>query len=239
MKKILIGLAILMSVSLVGCERMKNVDWKFWERWEKTKSVEVVVTNITQGTYLTPILAVGHDTRQETMFEYDKAVSAELQAVAEGGNIEPMAAIYEAEGGEVVRNPHGGLLGPGQSTTFTLSPENTRLSLVAMILPTNDGFVALDNIVLREGQQYLYAIDAGTEGNDEQITGGGAPNTPGIPADPGGKANSEAPGIAGVSPEGSVGRHLGIAGGEGSALDPEVYGWESAIAIVKVTMNSN
>ena len=108
-----------------------------------------------------------------------------------------------------------------------------------MILPTNDGFVALDNIVLREGQQYLYAIDAGTEGNDEQITGGGAPNTPGIPADPGGKANNEAPGIAGVSPEGSVDRHLGIVGGEGSALDPEVHGWESAIAVVKVTMNSN
>lgn len=239
MKKILIGLAILMSVSLVGCEQMKNVNWKFWDRGGKTKAVEVVVTNITQGTYLTPILAVGHDTRQETMFEYDKAASAELQAVAEGGNIEPLAAIYEAEGGEVVKNPHGGLLGPGQSTTFTLSPENTRLSLVTMILPTNDGFVALDNIVLREGQQFLYAIDAGTEGNDEQITGGGAPNTPGIPADPGGKANSEASGIAGVSPEGSVGRHLGIAGGEGSALDPEVYGWESAIAIVKVTMNSN
>ena len=113
MKKILIGLAILMSVSLVGCERMKNVDWKIWERWEKTNTVEVVVTNITQGTYLTPILAVGHDTRQETMFEYDKAASAELQAVAEGGNIEPLAAIYEAESGEVVRNPHGGLLGTG------------------------------------------------------------------------------------------------------------------------------
>ena len=62
-----------------------------------------------------------------------------------------------------------------------------------MILPTNDGFVAADSILIRGGTQELYAIDAGTEANDEQVTGGGAPNTPGIPADPAIRPTREPP----------------------------------------------
>ena len=37
---------------------------------------------------------------------------------------------------------------------------------------------------------YLNGYDAGTEANDEVITGGGAPGVPGIPGDPGGNSGT-------------------------------------------------
>ena len=238
MKKVLLTAAILLSVSMVGCDRVKSAydKVKFWEKDKESDAVQVTVTNTTPGSFLTPILAVGHGDEQGNMFEYGSAASAELQAVAEGGNIEPIAATFNATDSQIVKNPNGGLLGPGESTTFKIDPSYTRLSLIAMILPTNDGFVAANNIVIREGSQELYAIDAGTEANDEQITGGAAPNSPGIPADPGGEAVAEATGISSATIEGKVDRHPGISGGEGSALNPELHGWKGAVAVLAIEM---
>ncbi len=240
MKRLVLILAVLLSASLVGCESVSKESFKntmskmkFWDK--DTNQYTITVTNVSSGSYLTPILAVGHSNLQTRMFAYGKAASPELQAVAEGGNFEELATQFESAGAEVIRNPAGDLLGPNELTTFKLSKDNTRISLITMILPTNDGFIALDNANLQIGSQLLYAIDAGTEANDEKITGGGAPNSPGIPADPSGTANVNAPGIAGVKAEGSVDRHLGIKGGEGSALDPEVHGWSGAIASVEVS----
>ncbi len=241
MKKFVLLLTILLSATLVGCQTINKDSFKstvakikFWDK--DSDQYTITVTNISSGSYLTPILAVGHNNLQTRMFAYDKAASPELQALAEGGDFEPLAAQFESAGAQVIKNPAGDLLGPGELTTFKLSKENTRISIIAMILPTNDGFVALDNANLHAGAQFLYAIDAGTEANDERITGGGAPNTPGIPADPSGTANMEAPGISGVSAEGSVDRHPGISAGEGSALDADVHGWNGAIASVEVSM---
>lgn len=238
MRNFLLTAAILLSVSMVGCDRMKSAyeKAKFWERGKRSDAVQVTVTNITPGAYLTQILAIGHDSDQRNMFEYGSAASAELQAVAEGGNVEPIAGTFNAADSQIVKDPNDGLLGPGESTTFKIDRRYTRLSLIAMILPTNDGFVAADNIMLREGTQELYAIDAGTEANDEQITGGGAPDTPGIPADPSGQATNGATGIASATIEGKVDRHPGISGGEGSALNPEIHGWKGAVAVLNIEM---
>ena len=47
-----------------------------------------------------------------------------------------------------VENPVGGLLEPGATTTTSLNtdvaPDNNRLSIVAMFLPSNDGFMGLN-----------------------------------------------------------------------------------------------
>ncbi|MDE0310484.1 MAG: spondin domain-containing protein [Acidiferrobacterales bacterium] len=238
MRKSLLIAAIVLSASMAGCDRVKDAyeKAKFWEGGSKSDEIQVKVTNITSGTYLTQILAVGHNREDETMFEYGSAASTELQAVAEGGNIEPIAGTFSTADSQIVKDPNNGLLGPGESTTFTIGKGYSRLSLIAQILPTNDGFVAANNIVIREGIQELYAIDAGTEANDEQITGGGAPNTPGIPADPGGLATGGATGIASAVIEGKVDRHPGISGGEGSALNPQIHGWSGAIAVLNIEM---
>ena len=90
---------------------------------------------------------------------------------------------------DMVANPAGGLLMPTASTTatFTTADTNTALSIVGMLLPTNDGFVGLNSwpIPQEAGTYtvYLNAYDAGTEANDE-IRGGGAPGAPGMPVPP-------------------------------------------------------
>ncbi|MDZ7808978.1 MAG: spondin domain-containing protein [Arhodomonas sp.] len=61
------------------------------------------------------------------------------------------------------------------------------LSLAAMILPTNDGFVALNGVAFPRGGEtathYLLGYDAGTEANDE-IRGSGMVDTAGFPVPP-------------------------------------------------------
>ncbi len=233
------ALIAIAGIGIGGCATYDRMTDKVKSAYTKMTgrfgdSVEVTVTNVTTSIYLTPILAVGHGDRDSNMFEFGAAASDQVQAVAEGGAFLAMAAAFE--GGQIIEDPAEGLLGPGQSVTFRLDKDHTRMSLIAMMLPTNDGFVALDNVVLRDGTQSLYAIDSGTEANDEAITGGGAPGTPGIPADPGGSALAEATGISGIDAEGSVMRHAGIQGGEGSALNPEIHGWSGPVAEVTVAI---
>ena len=215
---------VVSSLLFAGCASVGNQ--------ANVRDYTVTITNETSNLFLTPILAVGHGERAEDMFRFGKVASPELQAVAEGGNVKPMAKQFEGE--HIVVDPYNGLLGPGQSVTFNLNGSATRMSVIAMILPTNDGFVVLDNALIRVGVQELYAVDAGTESNTEHITGGGEPNTPGIPHDPSGQADHAATGIEGLSPEGSVGRHPGIIGGTGSALNPATHGWKGPVATIRI-----
>ncbi|MDC8830053.1 spondin domain-containing protein [Alteromonas gilva] len=150
--------------------------------------LEVSVQNLTRGIYFTPILIAAHTPGQQ-LFNVGEAASAELQEMAEGGNITGLAEATEAMGADNVINPAGGLLMPTATTSTTLSTAdtNTALSIVAMMLPTNDGFIGLNSweIPTEAGTYTIYinAYDAGTEANDE-IRGGGAPGVPGLPVPP-------------------------------------------------------
>ena len=136
--------------------------------------VSVEVQNLTHGIYFTPLLITAHDSDSQ-LFQLGQAASAELQAMAEGGDISGLVTQLESAGGNITANPAEGLLAPGAMTpTVSFSTEgsdNTHLSLVAMMLPTNDGFVGLDSWKLPESAGtytvYLNAYDAGTEANDE------------------------------------------------------------------------
>jgi hypothetical protein len=150
--------------------------------------LEVTVQNLTAGTYFTPLLVVAH-TPDASLFEVGEIASPEIQAMAEGGNLDGLATIGASINANAIVNPAGGLLGPTASTTASFSNDdgNTVLSIVAMVLPTNDGFVGLDNwqIPSEAGTYtiYLNAYDAGTEANDE-LRGSGAPGSPGMPVPP-------------------------------------------------------
>ena len=150
--------------------------------------VEVEVQNLTRGVYFTPLLVTAH-TPDQSLFNVGEAASAELQAMAEGGDISGLETAAMAISADMVANPAGGLLMPTASTTatFTTADTNTALSIVGMLLPTNDGFVGLNSwpIPQEAGTYtvYLNAYDAGTEANDE-IRGGGAPGAPGMPVPP-------------------------------------------------------
>ncbi|MCI0585123.1 MAG: spondin domain-containing protein, partial [Chloroflexi bacterium] len=68
---------------------------------------------------------------------------------------------------------NGALLDPGASATITVAGQGAgdRITLAAMLIPTNDGFVALvDAAAPRPGRSLVFrapAYDAGSEQNDE------------------------------------------------------------------------
>ena len=150
--------------------------------------LEVTVQNLTGGIYFTPLLITAHSS-DVALFTPGEMAGTELQAMAEGGDIAPLQMVADGAQADSAANPAGGLLGPTVSTSamLTTNEGNTMLSIVAMLLPTNDGFVGLNSwpIPQEAGTYHVYlkAYDAGTEANDE-LRGSGMPGQPGMPVPP-------------------------------------------------------
>lgn len=106
--------------------------------------------------------------------------------MAEGGSLDGITTLAGALNADMLTNPAGGLLAPTAKASADLMTmdENVSLSIVAMMLPSNDGFIGLDNWpipkVAGTYTVYLNAYDAGTEANDE-LRGIGTPGAPGMP----------------------------------------------------------
>ena len=227
MKKLLIGLLVAGSLSSPLVMAKDNI------------SVEI--TNLSNALYYTPLLVSAHN-KDTHIFQPGSTASASLQAMAEGGNISELDTDLASVGANNVVDPAGGLLAPGASATANLAVNrgNRYLSIVAMLLPTNDGFVGLDALKIpkKRGSHifYLNGYDAGTEANDEIINGGGDPGTPGIPADPGGNSGTGASGVTGADHNTTVHIHRGIVGGASSDLDAAVHRWMNPVAKVVITV---
>jgi hypothetical protein len=214
------------------------------------KDVTVEIINLTNGFHFTPLLIAVHD-KDTHLFQAGVAASANLQAMAEGGDISGLVSDVEAAGGQVADNPAGGLLGPGESASATLDvkkpkPGKARLSVVAMLLPTNDGFAGLDAVTIpKKKGTYRFELngyDAGTENNDEVINGGGAPGAPGIPAAPGGDGGINGSGIDSPDSNTFVHIHRGTIGdmdpvGGMSDLDSRIHRWLNPVAVAVVTVH--
>jgi hypothetical protein len=211
------------------------------------QELDITITNLTQGSYFTPLLISAHAGGNH-LFQAGVAASSHLQAMAEGGDISGLAADMAAIGADNQENPAGGLLAPGGSTQFSISTGsgNDHLSITAMLLPTNDGFVGLDALSIPSAAgTYRYTLngyDAGTEANDEIVNGGGAPGVPGIPVDPGGVAGSGALGVTASEANTVVHIHRGVlgdtdVGGGASDLDSRVHRWLNPVAELVITVN--
>ncbi|GAM68044.1 hypothetical protein JCM19236_2199 [Vibrio sp. JCM 19236] len=129
--------------------------------------LEITITNATKGIYFTPLIVAAHNS-ELFMFRTGTAASDELKSMAEEGAIAGLSGVIGNAGGVVVENPAGGFLDPGDSITFNMdSGDLGYLSLGAMLLPTNDGFVGLDSWKIpSEAGTYrasLNGYDAGTE----------------------------------------------------------------------------
>jgi len=208
--------------------------------------IEVKIVNNTGASHFTPLLVTTH-AHSMTLFQTGMPASASLQAMAEGGNIAGLVTDLNDADAQVIENPAGGLLAPGTHTVATLTADanNDSLSVVAMILPTNDGFIAVNNwkVPSTPGvyKVALNAYDAGTEANDEIINGAGAPGQAGIPGDPGGNSGTGATGIVGAEIEGFVHIHRGILGdtdntGGMSDLDVTKHRWLNPVATAIITV---
>jgi hypothetical protein len=112
---------------------------------------------------------------------------------------------------------------PGETLTLYVSGQNkSRISLASMLLPTNDGFVALNSKRIKPNRVTTFllpAYDAGTEDNDEDCA-----NIPGPLSCGGGEGYNPEPG------EGFVYPHPGTHGDGGfSAAD---FSWADPVAMV-------
>jgi hypothetical protein len=234
MKKQLIAVSLLSALSINA----------------SAQELSISITNLMQGVHFTPLIVSAHNA-QASMFTVATPASSQIQDMAEGGSIVGLSEVMTAAGADIVANPAGGLLGPSVNTELAISTTegNTHLSLSAMLLQTNDGFVGLDSwMIPAEAGTYtvfLNAYDAGTEANDELVTADGAiTGMPGMPPMP-----EPAPGTRGVNGTGvsdaqsntNVHIHRGSMGdddltGGKSDLDNRVHRWLNPVAKLTVTV---
>ncbi|MFK8014728.1 MAG: spondin domain-containing protein [Gammaproteobacteria bacterium] len=191
-----------------------------------TGTFEVTVTNASKLRF-TPVLVATHNANIG-FFNVGSPASDQLALLAEGGAVGPLAGVLEGSDDVADVQSTQGLLEPGQSVTVQIEADRTsrRLSLAAMLLPTNDTFVALNSIVLPNAISQVTRVvalgyDAGSEPNDELCA-----NIPGPPC--GGEGDT--PDAGG---EGYVSISAGIQGvGD---VSPAAYDWRNPVAIVTIT----
>jgi len=92
------------------------------------------VENLSHGNHFTPLLISAHPAGTH-LFQTGTAASANLQAMAEGGDIAGLVTDTAAISADVIENPAMGLLAPGASASGMMmtAAANTHLSVVSMI----------------------------------------------------------------------------------------------------------
>jgi Spondin_N len=192
------------------------------------RTYEVTITNLTYRQQFTPLLLVTH--RPELrLFKAGDPALPELATLAEEGNVAPLRALLDASPQVTSTSAGTGLLDPGKSVTFTVQGHpRDRLSVAAMLIPTNDAFVALDAVALplpsHAGSHTAIAYDAGSEVNDELCSSIPGPFFP----ECGGSGGGARPGNG----EGFVHVHRGMHGI--GSFQANVRDWRNPVARVTV-----
>jgi len=146
------------------------------------QTYRVTITNLTKGQTFTPVLLATHSPTVR-LFAPGTTASSQLQAIAEEGDTTTMAALLRgmtADVREVV--VAAGLQTPAVSATFQIAAGGTatRISIVSMLIPTNDAFMGLSSMMLPTTFDPvvvdLLAYDSGTEINDELCASIPGPN---------------------------------------------------------------
>lgn len=186
----------------------------------------ITITNLTRGQIIAPPAVIAHNGDYQ-MFTLGSASSYELSQLAETGNgslvlnaAADMPSVYKTAIG------NGGIL-PGASQTIEIetTKEFSEISVGAMLVTTNDGFMAVRGIhAPRRGSVTVEAkaYDAGSEANSETCAF--------IPGPPCGDTNHNP-----AAPEGYVHVHAGIHGVSGGALNPAQLDWRNPVAQIEIT----
>lgn len=133
-------------------------------------SFEVTVKNLTYAQPLSPIGIALH--KEGNFWQLGETASVELETLAESGDNSGLLGLSIVNTSISDAAP----LAPGSSITLTLTTEDmmdAKLSLVSMMVNTNDGFSGLNAIdvsALEVGSQLNFktrAYDSGTEANNE------------------------------------------------------------------------
>lgn len=233
---LVVGGTVLVAAMLAGATGAVAQDGAQYRVW---------VFNLTPGQPLTPPVVALHNART-SLVEPGQAASEGLQQVAENGNNDPLVAALEADenvlGLATGTHPvlSGGVPGAAAQPSFasidvTADGRANRISVVAMLICTNDGFAKVSDARLpREvGDSRVYfadAYDAGTEMNTEVFANMVPPCQPlvGVTGDAEGTGMTD-PSLA---EDGVVTPHPGIAGT--GDLDPEIHAVNPKPAVIVV-----
>lgn len=192
------------------------------------ETYEIIVENLTPATGagasqpLSPPILASHK-GEFHLFEAGSAASAELAMVAEDAVSGPLVDMLHASSRVQAVSMGDGVILPGGEMRLELEarPGSRNLSLVFMLVNTNDAFGGLDGVRLPASGEVTYmvmAYDAGSEVNTELMTDIPGPccGSPG----------------AGTDEFDVVRYHEGITGA--GDLDAATYGWDGAVAKVTV-----
>lgn len=186
--------------------------------------LKVTFTNLTANVVLTPPVFATTKERAK-IFELTEPASEPLEMLAEGGATDGLAAYFEDYNLIDVVQTDAPVL-PGESITIEIKGRfRSHLSAASMLLPTNDGFVALNSRKIKrfDGHTfYLKAYDSGTEINDELCESIPGPQCGGEGYNPDGG-------------EGFVYPHPGIHGE--SELMRHQYNWADPVAKITVSFS--
>ncbi|MEM9035507.1 MAG: spondin domain-containing protein [Actinomycetota bacterium] len=194
----------------------------------------ITFRNETSGQYLTPPNVVLHD-RSADVWSRRAPASPGVQAVAENGGVPVLAAeiagaVDDAGLGDSTVGGDGPLA-PGAEVTFELGSSERQLSIVSMLICTNDGFAGLDSrnigrLDVGESSSFnLRGYDAGTEINTEL-------RADLVPAPFCGEGDGSTESNPELAEDNVIRRHRGIQGvGD---LGPE-FDWNNPVASVTIT----
>jgi hypothetical protein len=196
------------------------------------RSYQITVENLTGGQPISPPLLVAHNRRAD-LWERGTIANHAVAAIAEDANnavaLEVAGKIRGVGAGATgvdVNATDPAPIGPGGKQTYSLDVKGYygKLTVLAMLVNSNDAFTGLDSVRLprqvgKTRSHYRIAYDAGSEKNNE-----GAKY---IPGPVGGNPFVR-------DPEGDVIRaHPGVKGG--ADLDPKVHSLSGKVAKITVT----
>jgi hypothetical protein len=198
---------------------------------DDTKTWRVTITNLTTtppGTEpagsqpMSPPLFVVHSSKADVWSVGDIA-SHGVAAIAEDADNSVLeSALPQVDGVKTVFTGAGGPIPSGTSRSFMVQTEGSfnRLSVLTMLVNTNDAFTGLDSLRLhgRGETRSTNAYDAGSEKNNELMSH--------IPGPCCGNAFVR-------DPEGQLIRHHEGISGTGD-LDPAKYDWTDPVAHIAI-----
>lgn len=146
--------------------------------------IDIQITNLTHAQHFTPRLVIAHDESFDAFEPGVEATSAlawlgeagvidDAQNPASSGeNFEALLGPTVTDNGSNTWQRFGGLSAPSTSENVSFNTmDKTHLSILTMLIPTNDAFAGLDSIKIpTDPGTYTYmlnAYDGGTELNDE------------------------------------------------------------------------
>ncbi|MCP9487026.1 MAG: spondin domain-containing protein [Gaiellaceae bacterium MAG52_C11] len=225
-KLILLGLIALAATALaVGSASADDDEHED----DGTKTWRVTISNLTPAgpgapgsQPLSPPLFVVHS-RQANVWSVGQIASHGVAAIAEDANNAPLeSALPAVQGVKTVFTGAGGPIPSGATRSFTVETSGrfNRLSVVSMLVNTNDAFTGLDSLRLRgHGSAHeTMAYDAGSERNNELKSH--------IPGPCCGNPFVRDPEGAVIAP------HEGITGG--GELNQALYDWNGAVARITI-----